>query len=102
MSTMACQITTVSIVYSTVCSGAYQWKLQSSSSLDFVSGIRRRPVNSPHKGQQMQKIFPFDDVIVPLLDLKHHIQVSRGYAYGLLKYYLGKRDIGDSDCNITV
>ena len=50
----------------------------------------------------MQSIFPFDDVIVPLLDLKHHIQVSRGYAYGLLKYYLGKRDIGDSDCNITV
>ena len=56
----------------------------------------------PAQWSVMQKMFPFVDVIVPLLDLKHHIQLSRGYAYGILKYYFGKSDIGDRDCNITV
>ena len=43
------QITGVSIVYKTVCSGADQRKHQSSASLAFVRGIHRSPVNSPHK-----------------------------------------------------
>ena len=50
MSTMASQITGVSIVYSTVCSGADQRKYQSSASEAFVRGIHRWPVNSLHKG----------------------------------------------------
>ena len=41
MSTMACQITGVLIVYSTICSVAYQRKQQSSASLSFVRGILR-------------------------------------------------------------
>ena len=44
------QITSVSSVCSTVYSGADQRKHQSSTSLAFVRGIRRWPVNSPHKG----------------------------------------------------
>ena len=52
---MASQITRVSIVYSTVCSGADQRKLQSSASLAFVGGIHRWPVNSPHKRPVMRK-----------------------------------------------
>ena len=51
MSTTASQITGVSFVYSTVCSGIDQRKHQSSASLAFVRGIHRSPVNSPHKGQ---------------------------------------------------
>ena len=47
MSTMASQITSLTIVCSTVYSDADQWKHQSSASLDFVRGIHRRPVNSP-------------------------------------------------------
>ena len=47
MSTMAFQITGVSIVYSTICSGTDQRKYQSSASLAFVRGIHRWPVNSP-------------------------------------------------------
>ena len=39
-----------------------QRKHQSSASLAFVRGIRRWPVNSPHKGPVTRKIFPFDDV----------------------------------------
>ena len=50
MSAMASQITDVSIVYSTVCSGADQRKHQSSASLAFVNGIKWWPVNTPHKG----------------------------------------------------
>ena len=58
MSVMASQITVVSIVYSTVGSGADQGKHQSSASLTFEMGVHRRPVNSPHKKN------PFDDVIL--------------------------------------
>ena len=64
MSAMASQITGVSVVYSTVCSGADQRKHQSSASLAIVREIHRSPVNSPHKGQVTRKMFPFDDVIM--------------------------------------
>ena len=64
MNTMAPRIIGVSIVYSTVCSGADQNQHQSSASLAFVRGIHRSPVNSPHKGPVTRKMFPFDDVIM--------------------------------------
>ena len=66
MSTMASQITSPTIVYFTVYSGADQRKYQSSTSLAFVRGIRRWPGNSPHKGPVTRKMFPFDDVIVQM------------------------------------
>ena len=56
---MAPQITSVSIVYSTVCWGADQRKHQSSASLAFVRGIHRWPVNSPRNGPVTRKMFPF-------------------------------------------
>ena len=56
------QITRVTIVYSTVHSGADQRKHQSSAWLGFVRGIHRWPVNSPHKRPVTQEMFPFDDV----------------------------------------
>ena len=64
MSAMSSQITSLTIVYSTVYSGADQRKHQSSVSLAFVQGIHRRPVNSPHKWPTTRKMFPFDDVIM--------------------------------------
>ena len=64
MRVMASQITSVSVVYSTVCPGADQRKHQSSTSLVLVRGIRRLPVNSPHKGPVTRKLLPFDDVIM--------------------------------------
>ena len=64
MSAMASQITGVSIAYSAVCSGADQRKHQSSTSLAFVRGIHRWPVNSPYKMPVTRKRFPFDDVIM--------------------------------------
>ena len=53
MSTMASQITSLTIVYSAVYSGADQRKHQSSASLAFV-----------HKWPVRWKMFQFDDVIM--------------------------------------
>ena len=64
MGSIASQITSLTIVYSTVYSGADQRTHQSSASMAFVWGIHRWLVNSPHKGPVAWKMFPFDDVIV--------------------------------------
>ena len=57
-------ITSLTIVYSTNYSDADQRKHQSSTSLTFVWGIHRGPVNSPHKWSVTRKMFPFDHVIM--------------------------------------
>ena len=67
MSTIASQITSLTIVYSTVYSDADQSKHQSSASQAFVRGLHRGPVNSPHKRPVTWKMFPFDDVIMSYL-----------------------------------
>ena len=64
MSAMGSQITSLTIVYSTVYSDADQRKHQCSASLAFVWGIHRSPVNSPHKWPVTRKMFPFDDVVI--------------------------------------
>ena len=60
MSAMVPLITSLTIVYLTVYSGADQ----SSASVAFVRGIRRWPVNSPHRGPVTREMSPFDDVIM--------------------------------------
>ena len=62
MGVMASLITSLTIVYSTVHSGADQ----SSASLAFVRLIHRWPVNSPHKWPVTRKMFLFDDIIVKI------------------------------------
>ena len=59
MSAMGSQITSVWVVYSTVCSGAYRRIHQSSVSLAFVRGIHRWPVTFPHKGPVTRKMVPW-------------------------------------------
>ena len=75
-SPVASQITSHTIVYSTVYSGLDQRKLQSSMSLTFVRGIHRPPVNSPHKGSETRKIFLFDDVIMTTLRCFAHKSIQ--------------------------
>ena len=65
MGSMASQITSLTIVNSTVYYGADQRKHQSSASLAFVRGIHR--VNSPQKWPVTRKMLLFDDVIMPCL-----------------------------------
>ena len=61
---MASETTSLTIVYSTVYSRRRSKDRQNSASLAFVRGIHRWPMNSPHKGPAMRKLFPFDDVIM--------------------------------------
>ena len=64
MGAMASQSTSLTIVYSSVYSGADQIKHQSSASLARKRGIHRWPVISPHKWPVTPKMVPFDDVIM--------------------------------------
>ena len=82
MGAMASQITSLTIVYSTVYSGADQRIYQSCASLAFVWGIHRWPVNSPHKRPVTRKMFPFDDVIMLWVFSVHFLG-----SYGTLKMY---------------
>ena len=67
---MACQITSLTIVYLTMYSGAEQ----SSASLAFVRGIHRSPVNSQHKKPVTWIMFPFDDV--KLFSCQNHYVIT--------------------------
>ena len=78
MGARASQITNLATVYSTVYWGADQRKHQGSTSLAFVWGIHRWPVNSPHKGPVTRKMFSFDDVIMK----SRLIQMMTGYRIG--------------------
>ena len=64
MGAFASQITSLTIVYTTVYSGTDQRKQQSSASLAFVWEIHRWPVNSQHKRPVTREMFPFDDIIM--------------------------------------
>ena len=80
MGEVASQITSLTIVYSTVYSDAYQIKYQSSASLAFVRSIYRGPVNSPHKWAVTRKMFPFDDVIMWFLRLQTMDSINTDYT----------------------
>ena len=79
MGAMASQITSLTSVYATVYTGADQRKHQSSASLAFVRGIHRGPMNSPQKWSVTRKMFPFDDVIMYIINT--HIIGSYHYPY---------------------
>ena len=67
---MASPITSLTLVYSTVYSGADQRKHQSSASLAFVQGIHRWPVNTPNKRPVTRKMFPFDGIMASVNTVK--------------------------------
>ena len=69
MSILVSQITSLTIVYSTVCSGRDERKHQTSASLAFVRGIHQWPMNFLHKGPVTWKMFPSDNVIM----LSHYL-----------------------------
>ena len=83
MGAMASEITSLTIVYSTVYSSADQRNHQRSASLAFVRGIHRWPVNSPHKWPVRRKMFPFDDVI---MSMENSVESDRTERYEM-KYH---------------
>ena len=110
MGTIASQITSLTIVYSALYSGADQSKHQSSASLAFVWRIHRGPVNSPHKWPVTRKMSPFDDVIMGyifylggLMWLLVHIHQGRFTGTGTMvvqvqvKYISTLQDMGKID-----
>ena len=99
MGTMASQITSLTSVYSTVCSGADDRKHQSSASLAFVWGIHRWPVNSPHKWPVTRKMFPFDDVIIRQIDMFERGQYIRKQLICLSLMDLSSHSIVVSHCS---
>ena len=105
MTARASQITSLTIVYWTVYSGADKRKHQSSAPLAFVRGIHRWPVNFPHKGPVTRKILPFDDVIMAyyplvlvymLLEIKLFCYRDAGLSRGC------PEDVLTNSCNIKV
>ena len=98
MSTMASQITSLTIVNSTFYSGADQRKHQSSASLAFVWVIHRGPLNSPHKWPVTRKMFPFDDVIMN----KRLYPRSRDVPSALLRLKSPETRVFDSLFKITI
>ena len=82
MGTITSQITSLTIVYSTVNSGADQSKHQSPASPAFVWGIHRGPVNFPHKWPVTRKMFPFDDVI---MSYDRHLKVAHSEIWSTVK-----------------
>ena len=97
MSAMVFQITGVSIVCSTICSGTDQRKHQSFALLACVRGIHRWPVNSPHKRQVMRKMFPFDDVTVSCSDWNKLI-VYQYISHNVTG--MGDVSVGNATCNL--
>ena len=85
---IASQITSLTIVYSTVSSDADQIKNQSSASLAFVRGIHRGPVNSPRKWPVTRKMFPFSDVIMK--NVTFRIKCNHLYPVNRLKILSAK------------
>ena len=64
MGMITSQITSLTVVYSTVYSGADQRKHENSASVAFARGIHQGPVNSPHKWPVTRQMFSLDDVIM--------------------------------------
>ena len=98
MGSLASQISSLAIVYSTVYSDAGQRKHQSSASLVFVRGLHRGPVNSPHKGPATRKMFPFDNVIMAWGNRMFvRYWWSRLKGYGWTHYFSSLRTVGISN-----
>ena len=108
MSPLASQITCVSSVYSTVCSGEYQRKHQSSASPAFVRGIHRSPVNSPHIGPVTQQMsWRHNDVIMQSSFAKLHPLFSAHgqlwpiFSNGVTSPRSPKRNVTLKECSLN-
>ena len=85
MGVMASQITSLTIIYSTVYSGADQRKHQSSASRAFVLGIHRSLMSSSHKGLVTRKNVS--------IWWRHHVLPLNCYAIARVREEIEQRDI---------
>ena len=88
MGAIASQITSLTIVFSTVqYPDADQRKHQRSGPLAFMQGIHREPVNSPHKWPVTRKMFPFDDVMNESIFFRSYIYIVFPFYYTFVYPY---------------
>ena len=104
MGAIASQITSLTIVYSTVYSDVDQRKHQSFASLAFVWGIHRGSVNSPHKWPVTREMFPFDDVIMCGIALWWMSLIWNQYCSGngLVQLGMGSRKPIFNQCSVKI
>ena len=81
MSLIASQIASLAIVYSTFLFKRISKKTPKLRVTGLCAGIRRWPVNSPHKRPVTRKMYPFDDVIIGVSNPIHR------YSIRLLCFY---------------
>ena len=102
MGAVASQITGISVVCLTVCSGTGQRKHQSSASLVLWGECTG---HSPHKGPVTREVFPFDDVIMeecivatlePLNFQRSHAATTGGFGSCWTLYVLNNSVINDA------
>ena len=93
MTTMASQITSLTVVYTTVYSDADKKKTSKLRVTGLCAGNSPGPVNSPHKGPVTRKMFPFDDVIMNALRLDNAYPDSKVHGANMGPIW-GRQDPG--------
>ena len=76
MTTLASQITSLTVVSSIVCLGVDKKKTSKLRVTGLCAGNSPGPVNSQHKGPVTRKMFPFDGVIMDISSLAFPRKVS--------------------------
>ena len=87
MGTGVSEITSLTVVYSTVYPTADQRKHQSNASLAFVRWIHRGAVNSPHKWPVTRKMFLFDDVIMMMIRSQRNKAPQNPFALPWFRWF---------------
>ena len=101
MTTVASQITSLTVVYSIVYSGADQRKHQSSASRVFVRGFHQDRWIPRTKGPVTRKMVPFDDVIMASGNVKgqnyhRHLKISSN-SRAFVVFTGSNLDVGDHE-----
>ena len=98
MGAMASQITSLTIAYSSIYSGADERNYQSSASLAFVRGVHRWPVNSPRKWPVTRKML--DDVIMENTRSIESYSYLTGVVTGKMWGQLPNQNMISTQCNL--
>ena len=88
--------------YDCLLNGLFKRRSKKTSKLrvtGFVQGIHRRPVNSPHKWPVTRKMFPFDDVIMEILQLMNDLYFGHpGNFVELMRFIYSMKLLGAWTC----
>ena len=96
MSAMAFQITSLTIIYSTIYSRHRSKKTSKLHITGLCEGKSPGPVNSPHKGPVTRKMFPFDIALLRMHRFRYlHQQTGPWFNIKMPSYQYRKSHCGD-------